>query len=90
MSELGQKRSRTRRSQSGPRGSTTTTGSCRRYSSTMTRRQSYIEHKGKDSGIVRFTFEMFEGLKSVEEEHEDLVQQLEGRGNVATTPGPTQ
>jgi hypothetical protein len=27
----------------------------------------YIEHKGKDSGIVRFTFEMIEGLKIVEE-----------------------
>ena len=33
----------------------------------------YIEHKGKESGIVRFTFEMIEGLKIVEdeEEHED-------------------
>jgi hypothetical protein len=31
----------------------------------------YIEHKGKDSGIVRFTFEMIEGLKVVEEESED-------------------
>jgi hypothetical protein len=29
----------------------------------------YIEHKGKESGIVRFTFEMIEGLKIVEEEH---------------------
>ena len=28
----------------------------------------YIEHRGKDSGIVRFTFEMIEGLKIVEEE----------------------
>ena len=28
----------------------------------------YIEHKGKESGIVRFTFEMIEGLKIVEEE----------------------
>jgi hypothetical protein len=28
----------------------------------------YIEHKGKESGIVRFTFEMLEGLKKVEEE----------------------
>jgi hypothetical protein len=28
----------------------------------------YIEHKGKDSGIVRFTFEQIEGLKIVEEE----------------------
>ena len=28
----------------------------------------YFEHKGKDSGIVRFTFEMIEGLKIVEEQ----------------------
>ena len=28
----------------------------------------YFEHKGKESGIVRFTFEMIEGLKMVEEE----------------------
>jgi hypothetical protein len=30
----------------------------------------YIEHKGKESGIVRFTFQMLEGLKIVEEEGE--------------------
>jgi hypothetical protein len=36
----------------------------------------YIEHKGKESGIVRFTFEMIEGLKIVEDEgeHEDSPQ----------------
>jgi hypothetical protein len=28
----------------------------------------YFEHRGKESGIVRFTFEMIEGLKIVEEE----------------------
>ena len=28
----------------------------------------YFEHKGKDSGIVRFSFEMIEGLKIVEDE----------------------
>jgi hypothetical protein len=28
----------------------------------------YFEHKGKESGVVRFTFEMLEGLKIVEEE----------------------
>ena len=28
----------------------------------------YFEYKGKESGIVRFTFEMIEGLKRVEEE----------------------
>jgi hypothetical protein len=30
----------------------------------------YVEHRGKESGIVRFTFEMIEGLKVVEEEEE--------------------
>ena len=28
----------------------------------------YFENKGKESGIVRFTFEQIEGLKIVEEE----------------------
>ena len=28
----------------------------------------YFESRGKDSGIVRFTFEMIEGLKKVEDE----------------------
>ena len=28
----------------------------------------YFEHKGKESGIVHFTFEMIEGLKIVEED----------------------
>jgi hypothetical protein len=27
----------------------------------------YFEHKGKESGIVRFTFKMIDGLKIVEE-----------------------
>jgi hypothetical protein len=30
----------------------------------------YIEHRGKESGVVRFTFEMIEGLKIVEDEAE--------------------
>ncbi len=36
----------------------------------------YFEHKGKESGVVRFTFEMLEGLKIVEDEgeHEDSPQ----------------
>jgi hypothetical protein len=28
----------------------------------------YFEHRGKESGIVRFTFKTIEGLKIVEEE----------------------
>jgi hypothetical protein len=34
----------------------------------------YFEHKGRESGIVRFTFEMIEGLKIVEEEKKDTSQ----------------
>ena len=34
----------------------------------------YFEHRGRESGIVRFTFEMIEGLKIVEEEKEDSSQ----------------
>jgi hypothetical protein len=30
----------------------------------------YFEHRGKESSIVRFTFEQIEGLKKVEEEEE--------------------
>jgi hypothetical protein len=30
----------------------------------------YLEHKGRDDGVVRFTFEMIEGLKIVEEQEE--------------------
>ena len=28
----------------------------------------YLEHKGRNSGVVRFSFEMIEGLKRVEDE----------------------
>ena len=31
----------------------------------------YLEYRGKESGIVRLTFEMIEGLKMVEGENED-------------------
>ena len=36
----------------------------------------YVEHLGKEDGVVRFTFEMIEGLKIIEEEgeHEDSPQ----------------
>ena len=30
----------------------------------------YIEHRGGESGVVSFTFEMIEGLKMMEEEQE--------------------
>ena len=35
----------------------------------------YFEHRGKESGIVRFTFEMIEGLKIVEEEESASAQE---------------
>ena len=34
----------------------------------------YFECRGKDDGVVRYTFEMIEGLKRVEEENEDSTQ----------------
>jgi hypothetical protein len=38
----------------------------------------YVEHLGKESGVVRFTFDQIEGLKIVEgdegEQHEDSPQ----------------
>ncbi len=36
----------------------------------------YVEHKGKEDGVVRFTFAMLEGLKIVEDEgeHEEAPQ----------------
>jgi hypothetical protein len=37
----------------------------------------YFEHKGKESGIVRYTFEMIEGLKIVEEEESSADSQEE-------------
>jgi hypothetical protein len=45
----------------------------------------YFEHKGKESGIVRFTLEMIEGLKIVEEENEDSPQY--GRTRLANSVG---
>jgi hypothetical protein len=30
----------------------------------------YLEHKGRNSGVVRFSFEMIEGLKKVEDEEQ--------------------
>jgi hypothetical protein len=35
----------------------------------------YFEHRGRESGIVRFPLELIEGLKMVEQEDEDSPQQ---------------
>ena len=37
----------------------------------------YFECRGKDSGVVRYTFEMIEGLKIVEEEAEVQADSME-------------
>jgi hypothetical protein len=42
----------------------------------------YLEHKGRDSGVVRFTFEMIEGLKIVEDEIEGPTNSTEERADL--------
>jgi hypothetical protein len=37
----------------------------------------YFEYRGKDSSVVRFTFEMIEGLKIVEEDPEEDIGSAE-------------
>jgi hypothetical protein len=37
----------------------------------------YVEHLGKEDGVVRLTFEMIEGLKIVEDEEESADSQEE-------------
>jgi hypothetical protein len=37
----------------------------------------YFECRGKDSGVVRYTFEMIEGLKIVEDEAEEQADSTE-------------
>jgi hypothetical protein len=37
----------------------------------------YVEHLGKEDGVVRFTFEMLEGLKIVEAEEASADSQEE-------------
>ena len=35
----------------------------------------YIEHRGRESAVVRFTFEMVEGLKIIEEQADETERQ---------------
>ena len=37
----------------------------------------YFEHRGRESAVVRFTFEMVEGLKIVEDEAEEQADSTE-------------
>ena len=63
-------RSRTRPSQIGPRGSTTGRGSFSELLVYHDDEALYIECKGKDSGVVRFSFEMLETLTEVIQEEQ--------------------
>jgi hypothetical protein len=46
----------------------------------------YFEHKGRESAVVRFTFEMVEGLKMVEEEPEDETEERSDSTEQAAGP----
>ena len=46
----------------------------------------YFEHKGKESGIVRFTFEMIEGLKLIENQEDEAEEQADAREQEAQPP----
>jgi type II secretory ATPase GspE/PulE/Tfp pilus assembly ATPase PilB-like protein len=35
----------------------------------------YLEHRGRESAVVRFTFEMVQGLKMIEDEAEDQAEE---------------
>ena len=47
----------------------------------------YFECRGKDSGVVRFTFEMIEGLKIVEDEEEPTNSTQERKDLTAENAG---
>ena len=42
----------------------------------------YLEHKGRENGVVRYTFEMIEGLKIVEDEIEVPTNPTEERADL--------
>ena len=48
-----------------------------RCSSTAMTESIYFEHRGRESAVVRFTFEMVEGLKIVEDEGEEQADSAE-------------
>jgi hypothetical protein len=57
-------------SRNGPKGSTTTRASSREALVYYDDEALYFELRGKDSGIVRFSYEMLETLKVVVEEQD--------------------
>jgi hypothetical protein len=57
-----------RTSRSGPMASTITGDYSPRCSSTAITESIYIEHRGRESAVVRSTFEMVQGLKMIEDQ----------------------
>ena len=52
---------------------TTTGDDSPRCSSTTMTRSIYLEHRGRESAVVCFMFEMVQGLMMIEDEAEDQV-----------------
>jgi hypothetical protein len=49
----------------------------------------YFEHRGRESGIVRFPFELVEGLKIVEDREDEAEEQAERAEQGPQPPGDT-
>jgi len=47
----------------------------------------YFEHRGRESAVVRFTFEMVEGLKMVEEQADSTEQEAESPHDIGGDQG---
>jgi len=49
----------------------------------------YFEHRGRESAVVRFTFEMVEGLKIVEDQEGQAAEQADSTKEGAQPPKDT-
>jgi hypothetical protein len=49
----------------------------------------YFEHRGRESAVVRFTFEMVEGLKIVEDKEDQAAEQAGSTEEEAQLPKDT-
>jgi hypothetical protein len=49
----------------------------------------YFEHRGRESAVVRFTFEMVEGLKIVEDQEDQAAEQADSTEGEAQPPKDT-
>jgi len=47
----------------------------------------YFEHRGRENAVVRFTFEMVEGLKMVEEQADSTEQEAESPHDIGGDQG---